>query len=214
MKSNKVKIFLGFSLTIIGVLIGLVNFNIINKDIFFDGWWTLFIIIPSIIGLFTDEDKASSLKGLIFGVVLLLIFQDVLSMEIVGKLIFPIVLISIGTLLIFNPYIKKKVIKSKSSTTFFSTNRITPVDVNQLDLFTMFGETIVDLTNTNMDEVNRLDLSLIFGSVIIYLPSDFETINNVTSIFSDVSDRRADVKKTKKKLEINGLSLFGDIKIR
>jgi len=29
-----------------------------------------------------------------------------------------------------------------------------------------------------MDEVNRLDLSLIFGSVIIYLPSDFETINN------------------------------------
>jgi len=135
-------------------------------------------------------------------------------MEIVGKLIFPIVLMSIGTLLIFNPYIKKKVIKSKSSTTFFSTNRITPVDVNQLDLFTMFGETIVDLTNTNMDEVNRLDLSLIFGSVIIYLPSDFETINNVTSIFSDVSDRRADVKKTKKKLEINGLSLFGDIKIR
>ena len=135
-------------------------------------------------------------------------------MEIVGKLIFPIVLISIGTLLIFNPYIKKKVIKSKSSTTFFSTNRITPVDVNQLDLFTMFGETIVDLTNTNMEEVNRLDLSLIFGSVIIYLPSDFETINNVTSIFSDVSDRRADGKKAKKKLEINGLSLFGDIKIR
>ena len=78
----------------------------------------------------------------------------------------------------------------------------------------MFGETIVDLTNTNMDEVNRLDLSLIFGSVIIYLPSNFETINNVTSIFSDVSDRRADVKKTKNKLEINGLSLFGDIKIR
>ena len=62
MKSNKIKIFLGFSLAIIGVLIGLVNFNIINKNIFFDGWWTLFIIIPSIIGLFTDEDKASSLK--------------------------------------------------------------------------------------------------------------------------------------------------------
>ena len=34
MKSNKIKIFLGFSLAIIGVLIGLVNFNIINKDIF------------------------------------------------------------------------------------------------------------------------------------------------------------------------------------
>ncbi|MEE1115844.1 MAG: hypothetical protein UH851_03185, partial [Clostridia bacterium] len=32
-------------------------FNITDIDVFFDGWWTLFIIIPCAIGLFTEREK-------------------------------------------------------------------------------------------------------------------------------------------------------------
>lgn len=43
-------IILGLILIILGVIIGLNTFGITSIDIFFDGWWTLFIIIPAILG--------------------------------------------------------------------------------------------------------------------------------------------------------------------
>ena len=41
--------------------------------IFFDGWWTLFIIIPSLFGLFREDDnKKGCVVGLIIGCLFLL----------------------------------------------------------------------------------------------------------------------------------------------
>ena len=48
---------IGLILIIIGVIIGLNAFHITNIDLFFDGWWTLFIIVPCFFGLFKDQDK-------------------------------------------------------------------------------------------------------------------------------------------------------------
>ena len=42
---------IGLILIIIGVIIGLNAFHITNIDLFFDGWWTLFIIVPCFFGL-------------------------------------------------------------------------------------------------------------------------------------------------------------------
>ena len=39
-------------LIILGIVVGLNSFNIININIFFNGFWTFFIIIPCIIDLF------------------------------------------------------------------------------------------------------------------------------------------------------------------
>jgi len=38
-------------------MIGLNALNITDINFFFTGWWTLFIIIPSLIGLFNDKDQ-------------------------------------------------------------------------------------------------------------------------------------------------------------
>ena len=45
----------GIVLIIIGLIIGGNALGIVNINIFFDGWWTLFIIIPCFIGLFKDD---------------------------------------------------------------------------------------------------------------------------------------------------------------
>ena len=47
----------GLVLITLGIIIGLNAFEIINVDIFFDGWWTLFIIVPCFIGIITEKDK-------------------------------------------------------------------------------------------------------------------------------------------------------------
>lgn len=66
---------IGLILIIIGVIIGLNAFHITNIDLFFDGWWTLFIIVPCFFGLFKDQDKTGNIIGLIVGIYLLLYCQ-------------------------------------------------------------------------------------------------------------------------------------------
>ena len=56
-------IILGLILIILGVIIGLNTFGITSIDIFFDGWWTLFIIIPAILGLSKEKDKTGNIIG-------------------------------------------------------------------------------------------------------------------------------------------------------
>ena len=49
----------GIVLIILGLIIGGNTLGITNINIFFDGWWTLFIIVPCFIGLFKDSDKTA-----------------------------------------------------------------------------------------------------------------------------------------------------------
>ena len=79
-----------------GVIFGLNALNITEINIFFDGWWTLFIIVPCFIGLFKDEDKSSNLIGLIIGVCLLLGCIDILKFDLIWKLMVPTILVMIG----------------------------------------------------------------------------------------------------------------------
>ena len=47
----------GIVLIIVGVIQALNDLKITNIDFFFDGWWTLFIIVPCGIGLYTEREK-------------------------------------------------------------------------------------------------------------------------------------------------------------
>lgn len=76
---------IGLILIIIGVIIGLNAFHITNIDLFFDGWWTLFIIVPCFFGLFKDQDKTGNIIGLIVGIYLSRINKFSICMEISGS---------------------------------------------------------------------------------------------------------------------------------
>ena len=75
------KIVWGILLVLAGVLLALKATDLLHFDVFFDGWWTLFIIIPCVIGLFSERNKADNLIGIAVGVILLLCCQDVLSFD-------------------------------------------------------------------------------------------------------------------------------------
>ena len=47
----------GICFIVIGVIILLNSLEITNINIFFEGWWTLVIIIPSAIGLIKEKEK-------------------------------------------------------------------------------------------------------------------------------------------------------------
>ena len=64
---NVSRITWGIVLVTVGALFALNALSITDIDVFFDGWWTLFIIVPCAIGLFTDYDKTGHLIGICIG---------------------------------------------------------------------------------------------------------------------------------------------------
>lgn len=98
-KANK--ILWGIVLIAVGVVFALKALGITEINIFFKGWWTLFLIIPSLIGLFTERKKTGNIIVLLIGVALLLGSWDIISFALIWKLLVPAVIIIIGIKMIF-----------------------------------------------------------------------------------------------------------------
>ena len=99
----------GVVFIIIGLILGLNALGVTNIDIFFDGWWSLFIIVPSVVSIVKNYKDVSAYIWLAIGVALLLSAQGILDMSVIGKLILPAVLVAIGVGIIFKDTVSSKV---------------------------------------------------------------------------------------------------------
>lgn len=98
---NTDRVIWGIILVAIGVIFALNAFGITNINVFFNGWWTLFIIIPCFAGLFTERQKTGNLIGLLIGVFLLLCCRGILDFGLLWKLVIPVIIVIIGLKMIF-----------------------------------------------------------------------------------------------------------------
>ncbi len=223
MKNTK-NILIGVILIAVGIVIGLNALDITDIDIFFDGWWTLFIIIPCLFGLFDSNDKTGNLIGLIIGVVLLLCAQDILTFKYVWKLILPVILIIIGLSLIFKNAIinkvKKEVKNGKSDKEICATFSSQNVDYdneefNGAELNAVFGGIKLDLTNAKIKDDIIIDASSIFGGITIFVPNNVIVKVTSTSIFGGVDNKaKKNNEKDAKTIYINTNCLFGGVEIK
>lgn len=100
-------ILLGIIVVLIGLAVAGHMFEL--WDIDFDGWWTLFIIIPCALDLGEkNKPKWGSFIGLCIGVALLLACQDLLLWEYVAKGIVPAIIILIGVRIVYRSIIGAK----------------------------------------------------------------------------------------------------------
>lgn len=216
----------GFVFIIIGVVFGLNALEITDINIFFDGWWTLFIIVPCFIGLFKDDDKSSNLIGLIIGLCLLLGCQDIIEFAIIWKLMIPAILVMIGLSFIFKDTLNSKVNKeikklnkneTKEYCACFSGQKIDFIkeEFTGCSLSAVFGGIECDLKKSIIKEDTVINASSIFGGITIYVPEDINVKISSTSIFGGVSDKRknktTDAKDT---IYINATSMFGGVEIK
>lgn len=216
----------GVLLIIIGLILGLNVLNITNINLFFDGWWTLFIIIPSFIGLFNKkENKTSNLIGLGIGVALLLAAQDFIQFEIIFKLIVPFVLIMIGLSFLFSDKTKKQIVDKLNNVNknnlenivaTFSEQKINKDEENfkGANLDAIFGGITLDLRNTKLEKEIIIKASSIFGGIDILLPSDVNVQVKATLIFGGVSNKIKNHKENNKTIYIDAFCLFGGIDIK
>lgn len=227
MKDKKINaIVWGVLLIAIGAGIALKLFGILEIDVFFDGWWTLLIILPCTVGLLTEKDKTGNLVGLAIGVFMLLACQDVLDFGFVAKLIVPALAI-IGGIKLLVKALKKddthttdfscKDGKKQSACAVFSGAELKPYNevFRGAELTAIFGGVDCDLRNAIIDRDCEIRATAVFGGIDIVLPANVNVEVDSHSLFGGVSAKKKQNEPTNTvTVYINGTGMFGGVEIQ
>ncbi len=216
----------GLVFIVIGIIWGLNATGVAHIDIFFDGWWTLFIIVPSIIGIIEKPKDTSSYIFLIVGICLLLATRDIISFSLIAKLIVPIIFVMIGMGIIFKDTMNSRVSKKISEidkdgtelyVASFSENKVklSGDEFKNAKLDATFGGVIFDLSQCEITKDGVITASAIFGGVDIIVPKGVNVKVKSTGIFGGTTNRISNSNtEGAKTIYIDSFALFGGVEIK
>ncbi len=218
----------GIVLIAVGVIVALNALEIIQFDIFFDGWWTLLWIIPCTVNLFTQREKLSNLIWIAIGVFLLLCCQNVLEFDMLWKLALPAIIIFIGVKLIFGSSFSSKTQQvqkpldesGKARHTCFAAFTGNHVDFDGqsfygAELNAVFGGIEYDLRNALIPEDCVIKATAIFGGIDILLPEDVNVKVRSSSVFGGVGNKHSKIKQCGNvTVYIEGSGVFGGVDVK
>ena len=227
---NLTRIIIGVILIACGVIYILGAFGIADINISLDGWWTLFIIVPSAISLVNPKNngKVSSVICLVIGIFLLLGSLDVFDFDILWEILLPVIVVIIGLSLIFGNKAKTTVKEKIDNTDFSNVEVITATfgeqNINKAgekfekaNLDAVFGSIKLDLRDADLKKETYIKASAIFAGITILVPKDVEVKIKSTPIFGGVTSESLDEKankNAKKIIYVDGFALFGGIEIK
>jgi predicted membrane protein len=221
----------GVAIIALGLIFGLNALGLFNFNIFFDGWWTLFIIVPSVISLFTEKDKLASLGFIAVGIILLLAAQDVFSYDIAWKVILAVFLVVAGlTIIIRSTFhnkndqeVEKKVKEAEKDgktmdsqmAIFSGSDRVYKDETFQgSNLVAIFGGAKLNLKNAKFDKDTVIKAFTLFGGIDIIVPDDVKVKLKSGFIFGGFSDDRKNAtEKGKYTIYIDAAGGFGGVTI-
>ena len=216
----------GIILVVLGVIIGTNSLGLTDINLLFDGWWTLFIIVPCFIGLFTNSEKTGNIIGILIGVALLLGINDIIDFDKIWTLLLPLVIVVLGLSLIFKDTFNSKVSKeikkinkeNNKDNDYFTAFSGQNIDLNNedfkgADLTAIFGGLKLDLRKANIDKDVVINASSIFGGINILIPKDVNVKVKSTSLFGGVTNKKSN-NDNKKTIYINALCMFGGVEIK
>lgn len=216
----------GIVLVAAGVIFGLNALHIADIDLFFEGWWTLFIIVPCTVGLFTEREKTGNLIGLLIGVGLLLWQREIVSFSLLWKLVLPCAVVILGLRLLLGALFGKKADPAdapplgsapKNATAVFS-----GVDLNYYGqpfegaaLTAVFGGIGCDLRGAIIDRDCTVRVTAAFGGIDLILPPSVNVKVAVTGIFGGAENKTAphplpDLPT----VYVQGVALFGGVDVK
>lgn len=214
----------GMLLIVVGVIFGLNALEITNINVFFDGWWCLFIVVPCFVDLFKGQDKTGNIIGLVIGICLFLACQDFISFELIFKLAMPFAIVVFGIGLLVkgvrnNSNIRK--IKEKNGVVrdvyaIFSEEKIDYDNelFEGINLNAIFGGIDVDLRKAIIKEDIVINAMAVFGGIDIMVPSDVNVKVVSSSVFGGTSNKSKSVKDGKVNIYINSNCIFGGVEIK
>lgn len=220
----------GIAVIALGVIFGGNALGWFDFNIFFDGWWTLFIIVPSAISLITEKDKLASLGFLAAGVILLLAAQNVFSYDTAWKVILAVFLVLVGLTIIVKSLfhsnndkeVEKKIREFDEDKTmdsqiavFSGSDRVYKDETfSGSNLVAVFGGVDLDLRKAKFTKDTIIRAFCMFGGIDIKVPEDVQVMIRSRFIFGGAADeRKGDTGKGKYTIYIDAAGGFGGISI-
>lgn len=224
------RIITGIALLVLGIGWVLELTGVINIDLY--GWWTLFIIIPCFISIFSSKHKSAPLTGLGIGILLLLATRDVILWNDLWKYIICLVAVIWGITLIFfhksscysNQHtvdelkqinqdgrsIRQIKVNFGKQLYEFSGQRFEGANVE-----TNFGFAALDLRNADLLDGSIINIECSFGGMEIRVDRDVCVKTAVEASFGNV-ESQCNTNPTDgiKTIYIKGSCNFGGIEIK
>ena len=166
----------GLILVAVGVLLLLNTLDVLAFDIFFKGFWTLFIIVPCTVALITEKERLGSLIGLCVGVFLLLCSRGVLAYALLWKLLLPIIVVLIGLRIVCGTLFGRK----KTDVA-----NMPPVSPAARNTTAVFNGARVSFAGEAFDGAA---LRAVFGGIELYVPQGVNVQVTSTAVCGGVSD--------------------------
>ena len=220
----------GIAIIALGVIFGGNALGLFNLNVFFDGWWILFIIVPSVISFFTEKDKLMSLGTLAAGIILLLAAQNVFSYDVAWKAILAVFLIIIGLSIIIkstfhnknDEEVAKKIKDLGDGKTmdsqmaiFSGSDRIYQDETfSGSNLVAVFGGVSLNLKKAKIEKDTVIKAFTLFGGIDIIVPDNVKVKLKSGFIFGGFSDERKNIsEKGKYTIYIDAAGGFGGINV-
>ena len=217
----------GLILIAVGIIWGGNALGLFDIDVFFDGWWTLFIIIPCLFGLFDDYDKKGNIIWLVIGVSLLLACNDVIDFDIFFKLLIPIIVVIIGLSLVFKnvfdnkfnkavaKILEKNNLKEEYCATFSGQNIVLDKEeFKGTKVNAIFGGVKLDLREAIIKEDVVISACSIFGGIELLVPENVIFKVKSNSIFGGVDNKKKSNNEGEVTIYLNATCLFGGVEIK
>jgi len=231
----------GLFFIVVGIGIAGNVLNIWDFELFFDGWWTLFIIIPCFISMIKTGFGVGSTMGFIIGVLLLMSYWVEFNFDI-WSLIIPAILILIGLRIMFQSAFRKGSIhfektsytegptgqtgstgpnftagnKTEYSAIFSSNNvHVKGEQFNGTNLNSIFGSIVLDLRDAIIQHDVEITATAIFAGIDIFVPRGVGVKINNVPIFGGVSNKADQYTDAgAPTIYLNSTCMFGGIDIK
>ena len=190
-------------------------------NIFFPGWWTLILIIPSLGSLLFQNNKGFCLYTLIMGILLLLSSNSIITYNKCFTILICLAIIFIGIDIII---VTLRIPEKKKSNTkyipfyyafFGSTDE--KVESKFIGGYTklVFGHLSLDLSSAKIEKNSTLKVLSVFGETEIILPSNIEAITTNTNILGGTENlKNSSSSKKSNNIYIESISILGNTKIK
>ena len=211
---------LALGVMLFGKVFGWWEFNIL-----FPGWWTLLIIVPSVIGIIKHGFGCFSTICFVLGMLMLMSYQvpDIMPRSMVWKLITPTILLVIGAnIIIRGIFISTKeaidrenpFAKPQFAAVFNGINNRLTGPFYGCTIDSNFGGSKIDLRDAQIDRDIVINVTSIFGGTEVYLPSNVKVKVSSVGLFGGTDNKHYTQGELGATVYVSSLCMFGGTDIR
>jgi len=186
--------------------------------VLFPGWWTLLIIVPSVISMIKNGVRPVNSVFLLCGVLLLLEQNHVIERGTLGKILIPAVFIVIGLCILFRSLFggtKHHYEGNQGYSATFAGNVVTATEspFTGCEADAVFGGLDMDLRGVTIEDGAVIEASAIFGGIDIKVPDGVNVKLRRTELFGGAKSHVAS-RNDGPVLYVNALCMFGGVDIK